>query len=236
MHINANNQSQLKVKQGLYHASRLMIDPSKVALLVIDVQNDFCHPDGAFVSNGVECPTFETIVEPLKSLMGAAKHAKVPVISIRQIIRADSQGRAADCFLFKEIRPFLNTQGFRPGTWGAQLIDGLPVPDYDVEKQRMGGFYHTHLEGLLRRLGRQVVILTGAYTNMCVETTAREAWCRDFRIVLVSDCCAAFDPELHRATLRNIAALGNVLTSTELINAWGTFPPKDQRAAARRIG
>jgi ureidoacrylate peracid hydrolase len=214
------NSPQVNIAEGVYHATKPLVEPSRVALLVVDVQNDYCHPDGVFMRNGVVCQAFPKIVEPLKRLMEEAKLAEVPIISTRQIIRANPEGYAVDCFLYMKIRPFLAREGFRPDTWGARLIDGLPTPDYDVEKQRMSGFYNTHLEALLRRLGTETLLLTGAYTNMCVETTARDAWCRDFRIVLVPDCCAAFDRELHRATIMNISALGNVLSSEELIRIW----------------
>ena len=211
---------QRDVTKRTPHRTRVLVEPPGVALLVIDVQNDFCHPDGVFMRNGAVCESLQEIIEALRGLMEAARLARVPTISIRLIIRADSEGWAADSFLSVEMRPFLAREGLRPNTWGAQLIDGLPKPDYDVEKQRLSGFYNTHLETLLRRLGTQTVVLTGVYTNMCVESTALDAWCRDFRIVLVPDCCAAFDPELHQATMKNISFLGNVLSSKELTRTW----------------
>jgi ureidoacrylate peracid hydrolase len=93
----------------------------------------------------------------------------------------------------------------------------MPAPDYDIEKTRYSGFHNTHLDALLRGLGVDTVLLAGVITNMCVEATARDAFHRDFRFVVLSDCVSGFNPELHEASLKTLSIFGRVASSEELL-------------------
>ena len=200
----------------------MKLDLRKTALLIIDMQNDYCHPQGVFHRNGLIIDNVDQTISHQKKVIDFGKRFKIPIIYLRWVIRVDSNGKPVDAGLYTKIRPFLLKEGLRQGTWGAQCIEDLPAPDYDVEKVRPSGFYNTNLEVLLRGLSTDTILIAGIYTNQCVETTARDAWARDFNFVLLEDCLTSSDISLHNASLRSMGLLGNVLSSQEVIETFGT--------------
>ena len=110
----------------------------------------------------------------------------------------------------------MRKQGLRRGTWGAEMVAGMPPPDYVVEKTRYSGFHNTSLEPLLRGLGADTILLAGVITNVCVEATARDAFHRDFRIIVLSDCVSGFNRKLHDASLETLRIFGRVTTAAGL--------------------
>jgi nicotinamidase-related amidase len=121
-------------------------------------------------------------------------------------------------------RPFLRTEGLRRGTWGAEVVAEMPPPDYEVEKTRYSAFHNTSLEPLLRGLSVDTVMLAGVITNVCVEATARDAFHRDFRVVVLRDCVSGFSRELHDASLRTMAIFTRVETSVEAFEPYDSTP------------
>ncbi len=195
------------------------LEPKRLALVVVDMQNDFCHPKGAYPRHGVVCTSLDKAVPTLVKVVHRCKELKIPVIYIRFVFRTDSRGYPVDAGLIiqESTRDFLRREGLRQGTWGAQVIDELPPPDYEVEKTRYSGFHNSHLEALLRGLGVDTVLLAGVVTNVCVEATARDAFHRDFRVVVLSDCASSFDPQLHEASLKTVGIFGKVITSKAIL-------------------
>lgn len=198
------------------------------ALLVVDMLNDFGHPDGAYLRHGAVCESFPAIVPRVKSLMEAAHSAGIPTISAHQVVYADASGRAVTGGGFQASRPWIEEEGFRPGTWGTELLDELPRAVFRVDKPRASAFLYTPLDVILKSLGTETVVIVGAYTNQCVVSTARDAWARDFRVVVVTDATAAFDVELHESTLASLRPLTVQLTTEEarrLLLGGGTKRP-----------
>jgi nicotinamidase-related amidase len=97
------------------------------------------------------------------------------------------------------------------------MVEELPPPDYKVEKVAFSAFYNTRLEFILKKLNITTLLVSGVGTNGAIESTVRDAHLRDYTIYIVEDCVAGFNPALHEASLKNMAALGQVVSSKELI-------------------
>ena len=189
----------------------------KSALVVVDMQNDYCHDGGTYPRNGFKCFDIEHVVELTVSAVVRSKEQQIPVIYIRMAWNSDARGYPIDAGLIvDESRPFLRHEGLRRGTWGAEMLAQMPQPDYVIEKTRYSGFHNTALEALLRGLTIEKIFLAGVITNVCVEATARDAFHRDFRIVVLSDCVSGFNRKLHDASLETLQIFGRVTTSDRM--------------------
>ncbi|MGH7265967.1 MAG: cysteine hydrolase family protein, partial [Candidatus Rokuibacteriota bacterium] len=122
--------------------------------------------------------------------------------------------------------PVDGPRGCVTGTWGAEFYRIRPAAGEPVViKRRHSGFYGTDLAVILRTLGRRTVLLSGVATNVCVESTARDAVMRDYDVVLVEDCAGAASREEHEATCRNVARhIGQVVASRRLLSCWAGRP------------
>lgn len=182
------------------------------ALLVVDMQNDFCDP--ACRSGALDgC---EPVAENVGSLAAAARAAGVPVIWIRTVHSEDS-----DTPVWLARHPG-SERVCRPGTPGVEFYRVKPAAgEAVVTKHRYSAFIGTDLEGRLRALGVERVACCGVLTNVCVESTARDAFQRDFAVTLVEDACRARTPEIHAATLANVRThFGEVATVGEVLRRW----------------
>lgn len=169
------------------------------ALVVIDVQNDYCHPDGVFAAAGLRVAGLEGLVERINALVAAARSGGRPVVWVRmEWPDDDSVG------LLAERSPFLRERGLRRGTWGAEPVAGLDVRpgDHVVVKPRFSAFHRTSLDDLLARLAVDTLVMAGVRTDFCVESTVRDAFFRDLRVVVARDAVAGYVEELHAASLR----------------------------------
>ncbi|MFI6984093.1 cysteine hydrolase family protein [Embleya sp. NPDC050154] len=169
------------------------------ALLVIDMQNDYCHPEGVFAAAGLRVTDPEGLVAGINSLVAAARSAGAPVIWVRM----EWQDRG-DVGLLAERSPFLRERGLRRETWGAELMTGLDrrPEDHEVVKPRFSAFHRTGLEQLLARLGVTTLVLAGVRTDFCVESTVRDAFFRDLRAVVARDAVSGYFDDLHENSLR----------------------------------
>ncbi len=204
------------LEKGKYLGPRLE-ELGRPAVIVVDMTNDFGHPDGVYSRNGATCDTLRTLIEPVKAVLEAAHAASVPTIAVNQVIYADRNNKAVTGKGLVAARPWLADDGLRPGTWGTQLVADLPRTEYALDKPRASGFNATALDLLLRGLGVDTVIIVGAYTNQCVVTTARDAWALDYDVVIVTDGVTAFDERLHEATLESIRPLTTQLTAADVV-------------------
>jgi ureidoacrylate peracid hydrolase len=187
----------------------------RCALLVIDMQNDFVA-EGAIM----QVKEAGRQVPKIKKLIAKCRELGVPIIYTLQ--RTD----AVFCPLEVAVLPWLKEAGMREGTWGAEIFPELaPQPDdLLVWKRRFSGFFQTDLEILLRNIrgGEKpvdTVIISGTVTNICCESTARDAFFRDYKIVFGSDINSAHDEEAHNATLYNMGFFGRVLDCEAIIKA-----------------
>jgi ureidoacrylate peracid hydrolase len=191
--------------------------PGKRALVVVDMQNDYCHARGVYPRHGLNCFDMDSVVQATVAAVTTCKALAIPVIYLRMAWNTDARGFPIDAgLIIEQSRPFIRTEGLRKGTWGAEVLSEMPPPDYVIEKTRYSGFHNTALEALLRGLDVDTIYLAGVITNMCVEATARDAFHRDFRFVVLSDCVSGFNRKLHDASLETLQIFGRVAASGDL--------------------
>lgn len=196
-------------------------DLTRSAVLVVDMTNDFGHPDGAYARHGSPCEPLAAIVPDVARLLVAAQDAGRPTILCSQFVYTDSAGKGIAAPGMFAARPWLVDEGLRRNTWGTRLLDALPQVDVVVEKPRASGFLATGLDLLLRDLGVDTVVVVGGYTNQCVVSTVRDAWALDYRVVVPPDGSACFDTEQHRATLESVCPLSAQPVIAELVGRYG---------------
>ena len=198
------------------------IDPKSAAMIIQDLQNDVIIDGGAFADSGAPAHAkSQNVVENVKGLADACRNAGVPVIHIWYIVEQDAPGLKQNAPLFEGVK---GANALVRGSWGAAPAEGLEPQDGDhvVEKMRMNGFYETRLDILLRGLGAETLIITGAWTNMSIEHTARHAADAGYRAVVASDGTSTVNDDWQRAALEyamtNVAAVG---TCDEIAAAFG---------------
>jgi gluconolactonase len=177
------------------------IDPKATALVIQDLQNDVIIEGGAFADSGAPAhATSQNVVENVKGLAAACRAAGVPVIHVWYIVEDGAPGLKQNAPLFEGVK---GANALVRGSWGAAPAEGLePQPgDHVVEKMRMNGFYETRLDILLRGLGVENLIISGAWTNMSIEHTARHAADAGYRAIVASDGTSTVDDEWQNAAL-----------------------------------
>ena len=206
-----------------------LVHPRQAALLVVDMQNDFCDSRGSLAVSGGDPGLIQAMAPRLLRLLESARSTNIPVIHVRTI---HSRWTDSESWLGR-----LKGRGpmCAPDTWGAEYYSGFtPLSsEYVVTKHRYSAFVGTDLEQVLRALGVRSVIMTGEATNVCVESTARDAYMRDFFVAFTSDCTASTSQDAHDATLYTMGKhFGTVLTSAEVIAAWQTAGVLEQAVPA----
>jgi ureidoacrylate peracid hydrolase len=188
-------------------------------LLVVDVQNDFCHPEGLFAKAGLDLTDVQACVEKILPLIHVARTSGVPVIFVKTC--HDAWNNSAG-FLERHMRKAARAEICATGTWGAEYYRVEPTKDdCEVIKHRYSAFIGTGLEVILRSLTRQTIVVTGVTTNVCVESTVRDAYMRDYRPVLAEDCTGAPTRQEHESAVHNVRTyFGSVTDSESLIDSW----------------
>jgi ureidoacrylate peracid hydrolase len=196
------------------------MNPQRTALVVIDVQNDFCHADGWAGRAGMDVSGMPALIERIEHLIDGARANGVHVAFVKLVGDASTDSAV-----------WLGEDGqrgdiCRKDTWGAEFMHRAPLAGEPViAKPRYGAFTGTELGAILADWGTESIAFAGVSTNVCVESTLREAFMRDFHVTIVSDCVAAYRKESHDATLNTIARnFGRVMTSAEIIAAWQAVP------------
>ncbi len=184
-----------------YELARWELVPGHTALVLIDDQRDFLHPDGWYAKSGIDISHMRRVIEPTQRLVAASRAARVPVIWTRHGTRGVDDGGP-----FMQLRPFLRDGGLRRGTWGYDIHDDLDVrpEDWIVEKIRLSAFFNTDLEVVLRGLRAETVLIGGVLTNQCIAATSKDAMFRDFKPIVVEDCTGTTLPHLHEPALEMI--------------------------------
>lgn len=184
----------------------MKIPAAESALLVIDMQNGFVHPESGMGLSPSGTEAQQKIVEPIVKLAEIFRRRGASVIWSRQEHFEDDKTRAG-----RVIRPHSLKQGFLPclrGTWETEIVPPLQKTmhqnDLVVEKHRASVFYNTNLETKLRMLGTKFLFISGCNTEFCVESTVRDAYARDFQIVVVRDCVAGIQKRFHDHSLEVI--------------------------------
>jgi len=185
---------------------------TKSAFLILDIQNDICHKDGIFNKNGLNSDPSKKIIPNIVEMMYFCKKHDITTIAIQHTILEDSQKKAIGLGIYEKMLPFTQNYGLRQNTWGHDLLDEIKEVNYQIKRWKMSPFHETELSGYLSALGVNTLILSGFTTNGIVETTAREAVGRNYKIITLSDCTAGYSESLHLASLTNLNTFGSVLS------------------------
>jgi nicotinamidase-related amidase len=198
-----------------------VLEPTRCAVVVVDMQNDAILPEGKFARAGNDVSAMLEILPRCTGFIQEARALDVLVVHVRTVTllhgRSDSPS-----WLRAKASISGETEWFLEGTWGAEFCRGCePVPGEPVvTKHRSSAFKSTDLDQVLRSSGIDTVVVIGEQTPGCVEATYRDAAYHDYYNVLVEDCVAAFDRELHEASLRIQRARHDVCRSDEAVAIW----------------
>jgi ureidoacrylate peracid hydrolase len=197
-----------------------LIDPAKAVVIVVDVQNDFCHPAGALAAAGAPTGDAQAMLPALQRLLDAARASGTRVVFLQTVHEDATDSEAWRGRSLNQSAPIC-----RSGSWGIEFTDVAPLDDEPVVvKHRYSGFVNTRLESVLRTLRAETLIMTGVSTNVCVESTARHGFMLDYHIVLVEDCCAAYSRAEHDGALYNVRThVGTVASSATITEAWSSM-------------
>ena len=207
----------MAVKRIEAEPSTLVVELDHAALIIIDMQRDFLEPGGFGETLGNNVSLLQAAVEPLRKVLAAAREAKMLVIHTREGHRPD----LSDAPKHKVERGEPSLRIGAPGPMGRILVRGEPghdiIPELYpapgepvIDKPGKGAFYQTDLELMLKNREIDTLFVCGVTTEVCVNTTVREANDRGFRCIVISDCCASYFPEFHAAGLAMIKAQGGI--------------------------
>jgi nicotinamidase-related amidase len=198
-----------------------IVAPAHTALLVIDMQNDFCAA-GGYIDRVIkrDLSACQKVAGPIADLAAAARAAGVPVLWLRANYARD--------LIPEPMRAKLERQGIADvccasGSWGADWYgvrpdEGEPV----IEKHCYSGFMGTDLHARLQKQNVRALVFAGVQTQVCVESTLRDAHSLGYYCVVPQDCVASHTPPAHEATLAGVRFLfGDVTTAAELKSIWG---------------
>jgi len=198
------------------------IDPVRSALLVIDMQNAFCHAEGTLGISGVDVTPAQATYGPVRELVESFQRAGLPVIWTRQVHLARDAAREAKALAAHTARR--KQVSALSGSWDAQLVDELADlatdPTFVVTKHRFGAFYETRLDALLGMLGVKALFVAGVTANACVETTLREAYLRDYDVVAVTNAIAAVRPRWIETAQAVWSQYLGALATTAEVTGW----------------
>lgn len=185
------------------------LEPNTTAVVVVDMQNGFCHPDGALYA-----PGSESVIDPITELVERAREAGSRIVYTRDVHPPE---QFEDAHYYDEFDRW--GEHVLEGSWEAELVDELDVRDEDlvVEKHTYDAFHETQLDGWLSARGIKDLVICGTLANVCVLHTGGSAGLRDYRPLMVSDCIGALEDDHHEYALEHADWLfGEVVESGEL--------------------
>lgn len=188
---------------------------SRTALLTIDLQNDFIHPEGAYGRAGQAAQSIADLPDRVAPLVKALRAKGGCYISAQFTLVPDNNGEPLIAPHLKELRPFLAKGDFAPNGFGHTLVDKLFPADFVIEKVAYSAFYQTRLEYIMRMAGIDNLIVGGIVTNGGVASTLRDAHLRNIETVMLTDGCAAFKQDVHEATLLSLATVTHRMTCAD---------------------
>ncbi len=195
-------------------------DPAGTALLLVDLQNDFIHPDGAYARGGATSAAIAALPERLAPLAAKIRAKGGWIASTHFTLVPGRGGEPLISPHLRQLRPFLGKGDFVPGSWGHDVVDPLQPIDLKVEKVAFSAFYMSRLEWVLRKAAISQLIVCGIVTNGGVASTVRDAHVRDIDTVVLEDGCAAFDAEVHRTAIDALRPVSAVASIAEVTAAW----------------
>lgn len=207
-----------------------IIDPAHAALLIVDMQRDFCCPGGSFDQSGVDLSMYPPVLERIAELIAAARASGVMLVFIQMTVLPGQASDSPAQIRFNlrlhddhhgDAEPLTYTLD---GSEGQMFVPGLEPSDGElvVKKYRSSAFWGTNLDLLLRSNGIKSVVVTGCTTEGCVESTARDAMFADHYVVIVTDAVASDDPAQHEASMYLMARRFDLATSDEIRKLWAS--------------
>ncbi len=215
------------------------LDPAQTALVLIDIQNDFCHPGGVFGKQGHDLSIMQPMVEHTRVLLDAARRKGMLIVFVRATYDGEVlSGPLAETY---HRRGFIESQcpegSFGAGWYGGLAPDPEAPNEVAVTKHRFSAFWGTDFDLYLRANGIRSLVFAGVVTSGCVESSLRDAFFRDYYVVAAADCVAEASPERHTAALHKIEqAFGAVRDAAAIAAVWDRAPavtPKFSAAAKR---
>jgi gluconolactonase len=197
----------------------LALDPHRCAMIIQDLQNDVISEDGAFAASGSPAHArSQHIVDNVRRLAAAARTRGVLIIHVWFVVESGAPGMTLNAPLFQGV---VDNKAMVRGGWGAAPVSGLePQPgDFVVEKIRMSAWEGTRLETILKSGKRDMIINTGAWTNMSVEHTARTGADKGYFIIVPEDCCSTMNADWHHASINFALQNVSVVTNTDAVIA-----------------
>ncbi len=206
--------------------SELDLSPERTALVVIDMQNDFLHPQGMFAAKGVDVSGAANLIPRVKEVVEACRKGSVRIVYTAHTFRPDFSDRGKMYYeLLTTRQPGVKKPGtgLTKGSWNSAVIDELAPHAGDIvidTKHNFDSFYQTDLEVVLRNLSVETLIFTAVTCSICVETAIRSAYMRDFRCLLVEDCTWEKLPDLEAATKKVVSMnFGYLVSSDDLLSS-----------------
>jgi len=195
------------------------LDATRTGLLIVDLQNDFLDPRGAYGRAGQSAPAIAALPQKILPLAQALRAKSGWIVSTQFTLVPAKGGEPIISPHLKQLRPFLRKGDFCPGGWGHQLVDVLQPADLTVEKVAYSAFYMTRMEWVLRKAGIETLLVCGIVTNGGVASTVRDAHVRDFDVRVLEDGCAAFSAETHSTAIDALRPVAPVLSLAEALQA-----------------
>jgi ureidoacrylate peracid hydrolase len=198
-----------------------LTDPRAAALVVIDMQNDFCHAEGHFAKHGKDLSSIQAIIPGVVRFVSQAQSLGVRTFFVRQTTLASGRSDSPAWLRFK-CRDGKSPDYTLRGSWGWGLVDGLKVGpnDWEIEKFRPDVFVGTSIDGLLRANGVESVVMLGTTTEGCVESSVRGASYHDYYVVVVRDLVASPNRVQHEGAMRLFEARYPLASADEILAAW----------------
>lgn len=217
---------------------RITLDIVRSVLVVVDMQNDFCHPRGWFGQKGISVKPMRKPIPAIAALLPAWRAAGGTVLWLNWGVRPDrlnlppvvqwSGKRSADAVGYAEPSPEDRGRALVPGEWGAQVVDELAVApgDITVHKHRLSGFFDNELDSILRLRGATTLLFAGVNTDRCVFSTLQDAGFLGYDSVLLEDACSTPSPAYVTRAIHFIVQKlhGFTATSADLITALAALP------------
>ncbi len=190
--------------------SDMTLEPAQTAVVVVDMQNGFCHPDGSLYA-----PGSEAVIEPIGDLVERASDAGVRVVYTRDVHPPD---QFADAYYYDEFAQW--GEHVLEGSWDAEVVEELPVEEADhvVEKHTYDAFQQTELEGWLNARGIRNLVFCGTLANVCVLHSAGSAGLRDFKPILLEDCLGCLEDAHREYALEHADFLFGEVTSSDALS------------------
>ncbi|MCA0003062.1 MULTISPECIES: cysteine hydrolase family protein [unclassified Mesorhizobium] len=223
----------------------ISIDPADAAVLVVDMQNDFGSNGGMFDRAGIDISGIQRAVGPTASVIAAARELSMPIVYLKMgyhrdlsdLGTSDAPNRIRHLQIFGVGANMTAPDGSESrilirDTWGTEVVNGLKPQAGDVVlyKTRFSGFYETELDSVLKSAGVKHLIVTGCTTSVCVESTIRDAFFRDYRCILLTDCTS--EPIAWDAPRSNHDAS---ITLVQILFGWTSTSDQFLKSVAERV-